>query len=122
MKFELPDMTVQDIARIAAPFQNDSTEMLAENHSTPEKKVYKRAINSELLKQMFSPDVVDGDGAYEFTWASKKAAIVEADPQNVAPMRGGKQRSGHHRPPSTLRATIWKSSCFCRKAISVRLK
>ena len=79
MKFELPDMTVQDIARIAAPFQNDSTEMLAENHSTPEKKVYKRAVNFELLKQMLSPDVVDGDEAYEFTWVGKKAAIVEAN-------------------------------------------
>ena len=79
MKFESPDMTAQNIERIAALFPNCITEMLDEEHSTPEKKVYKRAVNFELLKQMLSPDVVDGDEAYEFTWVGKKAAIVEAN-------------------------------------------
>ena len=79
MKFESPDLTAQNIDRIAALFPNCITEMLDEEHSTPEKKVYKRAINFELLKQMLSPDVVDGDEAYEFTWVGKKAAIVEAN-------------------------------------------
>ena len=79
MKFESPDMTAQNIERIAALFPNCVTEMLDEEHSTPEEKVYKRAVNFELLKQMLSPDVVDGDEAYEFTWVGKKAAIVEAN-------------------------------------------
>lgn len=79
MKFESPDMTAQNIDRIAALFPNCVTEMLDEEHSTSEKKVYKRAVNFELLKQMLSPDVVDGDEAYEFTWVGKKAAIVEAN-------------------------------------------
>ena len=79
MKFESPDMTAQNIDRIAALFPNCVTEMLDEEHSTPEKKVYKRAVNFELLKQMLSPDVVDGDEAYKFTWVGKKAAIVEAN-------------------------------------------
>ena len=79
MKFESPDMTAQNIDRIAALFPNCITEMLDEEHSTPEKKVYKRAVNFELLKQMLSPDVVDGGEAYEFTWVGKKAAIVEAN-------------------------------------------
>ena len=79
MRFESPDMTAQNIDRIAALFPNCITEMLDEEHSTPEKKVYKRAVNFELLKQMLSPDVVDGDEAYEFTWVGKKAAIVEAN-------------------------------------------
>lgn len=79
MKFESPDMTAQNIDRIAALFPNCITEMLDEEHSTPEKKVYKRAVNFEQLKQMLSPDVVDGDEAYEFTWVGKKAAIVEAN-------------------------------------------
>ena len=79
MKFESPDMTAQNIDRIAALFPNCVTEMLDEERSTKEKKVYKRAINFELLKQMLSPDVVDGDEAYEFTWVGKKAAIVEAN-------------------------------------------
>ena len=79
MKFESPDLTAQNIDRIAALFPNCITEMLDEEHSTPERKVYKRAVNFELLKQMLSPDVVDGDEAYEFTWVGKKAAIVEAN-------------------------------------------
>lgn len=79
LRMESPDMTAQNIDRIAALFPNCVTEMLDEEHSTPEKKVYKRAVNFELLKQMLSPDVVDGDEAYEFTWVGKKAAIVEAN-------------------------------------------
>ena len=79
MKFESPDMTAQNIDRIAALFPNCITEMLDEEQSTSEKKVYKRAVNFELLKQMLSPDVVDGEEAYEFTWVGKKAAIVEAN-------------------------------------------
>ena len=79
MKFESPDMVAENIDRIAALFPNCVTEMLDEEHSTPEKRVYKRAINFELLKQMLSPDVVDGNEAYEFTWVGKKAAIVEAN-------------------------------------------
>lgn len=79
MKFETPDLTSENIEKIAALFPNCITEMPDEERSTPEKKVYKRAINFELLKQMLSPDVVDGDEAYEFTWVGKKAAIVEAN-------------------------------------------
>lgn len=78
-KFETPDLTSENIEKIAALFPNCITEMLDEERSTPEKKVYKRAVNFELLKQMLSPDVVDGDEAYEFTWVGKKAAIVEAN-------------------------------------------
>lgn len=73
MKFESPDMTAQNIDRIAALFPNCVTEA-ADGHGG-----IKRAINFELLKQMLSPDVVDGDECYEFTWVGKKAAIVEAN-------------------------------------------
>ena len=79
LRMESPDLTAQNIDRIAALFPNCITEMPDEERSTPEKKVYKRAVNFELLKQMLSPDVVDGDEAYEFTWVGKKAAIVEAN-------------------------------------------
>ena len=40
---------------------------------------YCKAVNFELLKQMLSDEVIDGDEAYEFTWVGKKAAIVEAN-------------------------------------------
>lgn len=73
MKFESPDMTAQNIDRIAALFPNCVTET-SDGHGG-----IKRAINFELLKQMLSPDVVDGDERYEFTWVGKKAAIVEAN-------------------------------------------
>ncbi len=79
MCMESPNMTAQNIDKIAVLFPNCVTEMLDEEHSTSEKKVYKRAINFEMLKQMLSPDIVDGDEAYEFTWVGKKASIVEAN-------------------------------------------
>ena len=79
MRLESVDMTAQNIEKIGELFPNCVTEMLDEEKSTPEKEVYKKAINFELLKQMLSSDVIDGDEAYEFTWVGKKAAIVEAN-------------------------------------------
>ena len=73
MKFETPDLTSENIAKIAALFPNCVTEA-SDGHGG-----IKRAINFEMLKQMLSPDVVDGDERYEFTWVGKKAAIVEAN-------------------------------------------
>ena len=73
LRMESPDMTAQNIDRIAALFPNCVTEA-ADGHGG-----IKRAINFELLKQMLSPDVLDGDECYEFTWVGKKAAIVEAN-------------------------------------------
>ena len=78
-KMQTPNLTTQNIDKIAALFPNCITEMPDEEKSTPDHKVYKRGINFELLKQMLSPDVVDGDEAYEFTWVGKKASIVEAN-------------------------------------------
>ena len=73
LRMESPDMTAQNIDRIADLFPNCITEA-SDGHGR-----IKRAVNFELLKQMLSPDVVDGDEAYEFTWVGKKAAIVEAN-------------------------------------------
>lgn len=79
LPLQTPNLTAQNIDKIAALFPNCITEMLDEEKSTSDHKVYKRGINFELLKQMLSPDVVDGDEAYEFTWVGKKASIVEAN-------------------------------------------
>lgn len=73
MKMESPDMTAQNVERIGTLFPNCVTETVDEDGKP------KKAINFELLKQMLSPDVVDGDECYEFTWVGKKAAIVEAN-------------------------------------------
>lgn len=87
MKMESPDMTVQNIDRIAALFPNCVTETVDENGK------FKRAINFELLKQMLSPDVVEGDERYEFTWVGKKAAIVEANKPIRKTLRPCKEES-----------------------------
>ena len=73
MRFETADMTEKNIDKIAALFPNCVTEMRDEGGKV------KRGINFEVLKQMLSPDVVDGGERYEFTWVGKKASIVEAN-------------------------------------------
>lgn len=73
MRMESVDMTAQNIEKIGALFPNCITETFDENGNL------KKAINFELLKQMLSGDVLEGDEAYEFTWVGKKAAIVEAN-------------------------------------------
>ena len=79
MRMESVDMTEKNIERIAEIFPNCISEALDEEKSTPEKKVYKRVVNLDILRQMLSGDVIEGDEAYEFTWVGKKAAILEAN-------------------------------------------
>ena len=69
MKFETPDMTAENIEKIAELFPNCVTEMRDENGKI------KHGINFEMLKQMLSPDVVDGDECYEFTWVGKRLLL-----------------------------------------------
>lgn len=73
MRMESVDMTAQNIEKIGTLFPNCITETI------DGKGNLKKAINFELLKQMLSRDVLEGDEAYEFTWVGKKAAIAEAN-------------------------------------------
>lgn len=73
MRMESMDMTAQNIEKIGALFPNCITETVDENGKM------KKAVNFDLLRQMLSGDVVEGDEVYEFTWVGKKAAIVEAN-------------------------------------------
>lgn len=73
MRMESVDMTAKNIDKIGDMFPNCITETVDESGKP------KKAINFEILKQMLSDDVIDGDEAYEFTWVGKKAAIVEAN-------------------------------------------
>ena len=73
LRMESPDLTAQNIEKLAALFPNCITE------APDGRGGIQRAVNFELLKQMLSPDVIDGDEAYEFTWVGKKASIVEAN-------------------------------------------
>lgn len=73
MRMESVDLTAQNIDKIGKLFPNCITETVDETGKL------KKAINFEMLKQMLSGDVIDGDEAYEFTWVGKKASIVEAN-------------------------------------------
>ena len=73
MRMETPDMVSENIKRIETLFPNCITETVDENGNP------RKAINFELLHQMLSKDVLEGDEAYEFTWVGKKASIVEAN-------------------------------------------
>ena len=72
LKFETPDMVTENIDKIAALFPTAITEMRGEDGEI------KRGVNFEVLKQLLSRDVADGDECYEFTWVGKKAAMAEA--------------------------------------------
>lgn len=73
MKFETPNLTEKNIDKIAELFPSVITESADENGKL------KKAINFDMLRQLLSEDIVEGDEAYEFTWVGKKAAIAEAN-------------------------------------------
>ena len=87
MRMESIDMTAQNIEKISALFPNCITEM-KDTDGKP-----KKAINFDLLRQMLSGDVIEGDEAYEFTWVGKKAAIVEANKPIRKTLRPCKEES-----------------------------
>ena len=62
MKFETPNLTAENVAKIAELFPGVVTE---------------GKVNFDLLRSMLGEDVY-GDEAYEFTWVGKRAAIAEA--------------------------------------------
>lgn len=72
LKMETSDMAAENIEKIGALFPSAVTEMRGEDGSI------KKGVNFEMLKQLLSPDVVEGDERYEFTWVGKKQAIAEA--------------------------------------------
>ena len=87
MRMESIDMTAQNIEKIGALFPNCITET-KDADGKP-----KKAINFDLLRQMLSGDVLEGDEAYEFTWVGKKAAIVEANKPIRKTLRPCKEES-----------------------------
>ena len=87
MRMESEDIQQENVAKIAALFPNCVTEARDEDGHL------KKAINFELLKQMLSDSVIDGDEAYEFTWVGKKASIVEANKPIRKALRPCKEES-----------------------------
>lgn len=93
MRMESVDMTSQNIEKIGELFPNCITETLDTEKSTNDKKVYRKAINFDLLKQMLSKDIADENESYEFTWVGKKDAIVEANKPIRKTLRPCKEES-----------------------------
>ena len=73
LKMATPDLTQANIEKLAALFPACVTEARGEDGRL------KKAVNFELLRQLLSDVVLEGDETYEFTWVGKKAAIVEAN-------------------------------------------
>lgn len=87
LKFETPDIVSENIEKIGALFPSAITEMRDENGNL------KKGINFEVLKQLLSRDVVDGDECYEFTWVGKNAAMAEAAKPTTKTLRPVKEDS-----------------------------
>lgn len=87
LKFETPDMVSGNIDKIGALFPSAITEMRGEDGQI------RKGINFEVLKQLLSRDVVDGDECYEFTWVGKKAAMAEAARPITKTLRPVKEKS-----------------------------
>jgi adenine-specific DNA-methyltransferase len=87
MKMETPDWTSENIEKIGKLFPNCITETKdAEGN-------LRKAINFDVLKQMLSKDVIQGNEAYEFTWVGKKASMVEANKPIRKTLRPCKEES-----------------------------
>lgn len=87
MRMESADITTQNIEKIGAMFPNCITE------TVDEKGKLKKVINFEMLKQMLSDEITEGDESYEFTWVGKKTSIVEANKPIRKTLRPCKEES-----------------------------
>ena len=118
LNMHTPDLVSGNIEKIAALFPSAVTEMRDEDGKI------KRGINFEVLKQLLSRDMVDGDERYEFTWVGKKQAIAEAEARSRKRCARSRRTAATGTRPRTsiLRAIIRKRSKFCRKATLARSK
>lgn len=87
MKMETPNLTDQNIEKIAELFPNCVTEGKDENGQL------KKLINFDMLKQMLSDSITEGKEVYEFIWPGKKEAIIEANTPIRKTLRPCKEES-----------------------------
>mgnify|MGYP004670635869 CR=1 FL=1 len=87
MKMESVDLVEENIEKIGDLFPNCITETIDENNKL------KKAINFEMLKQMLSNNIIEGNEKYEFTWVGKKASMVEANKPIRKTLRPCKEES-----------------------------
>jgi len=73
MRMESPDGVQLNVGKIATLFPSCVTEAKGEDGRL------RKVVNFDMLRQMLSDNIIEGDESYEFTWVGKKAAIVEAN-------------------------------------------
>ena len=73
LKMESQNICEKNLLELEKMFPSCITEI-----KNPEGKIVK-AVNFDMLKQLLSPVVIDGEEHYEFTWSGKKEAIVQAN-------------------------------------------
>lgn len=73
MRMATPDFTDSNIQKLAELFPSVVTETRSDDGKT-----IRKAVNFDMLRQLLSKDLVEGDEAYEFTWVGKKESILEA--------------------------------------------
>ena len=66
LKMETSDMAAENIEKIGALLPSAVTEIPGEDGRI------KKGVNFEMLKQVLSPDVVEGDERYEFSGVGKE--------------------------------------------------
>lgn len=74
LRMRTPDMTDKNIERLAELFPNIITE------SKDGSGIIKKAVDFDLLKQVLSKDIVEGDDErYRLDWPGKKASLLKAN-------------------------------------------
>ena len=87
MRMESVNITDKNIEKIGKMFPNCITETVDADGKP------KKAINFDILRQMLSEDIIEGEESYEFTWVGKKASIVEANKPIRKTLRPCKEES-----------------------------
>jgi adenine-specific DNA-methyltransferase len=81
LKMQTPDRTQENIERIAQLFPNVITEVEDETAKDAKgTKKYKKVVDFDLLRQMLSGILVEGDDErYRLDWPGKKASLLKAN-------------------------------------------
>lgn len=87
MRMETINLTDSNIEKIGFLFPNCVSETIGADGKS------KKIVNFEVLRQMLSDEVLEGDESYEFTWVGKKASIVEANRPIRKTLRPKKEKS-----------------------------
>jgi len=88
MKMRTPDLTDENIERLAALFPNVITETRDENGAV------KKAVDFDLLKQALSKNLVEDDNErYRLDWPGKKASLLKANTPITKTLRPCREES-----------------------------